>query len=88
MEFKRFADFLKEKDMVETHHANREAMDYDVKMQGFINRFPDIKEGEKIVKAAGYPSIKDFLNDRNPNKWSRLRIPGQRNYVGQEEGGF
>ena len=82
MEFKRFAQFLKERDhgMSEAISANKEAMAFDTKIQAFHNRFPD-GDGERIVKMAGYPDIRSFLHDPDENKWAKLKIPGQDNYV-------
>lgn len=77
MEFKKFAKYVQEKEMAE----NKAAFNFDVKIQQFRNRFPN-GEGSKIVKDAGYPSIRHFLHDGDERKWSKLKIPGQSNYVG------
>ena len=82
MEFKRFADYLKERDkgVFEAVTANKEAMAFDTKLAAFHNRFPD-GNGEEIVKANGYPDIRSFLHDGGKKKWAKLKIPGQGNYV-------
>ncbi len=81
MRFKPFAEFVKERAVLEAEaHANKEAMTYDTKIQGFHHRFPD-GDGEKIIKAAGYKDVPAFLHDTDERKWTRLQIPGQDNYV-------
>ena len=82
MRFQKFNDFLKERDISEVNASlNRTALDYDKRLAQFNGRFSDPKQGEEIVKSAGYNSIGAFLSDPNQKKWSRLRIPGQQNYV-------
>lgn len=76
MVFKRFREYLEEKTLDE----NRAAMEFDTKLRAFRNRFPN-GEGEEIIRAAGYKDVRDFLHDPDERKWSRLRIPGQGNYV-------
>lgn len=81
MELRSFSDFVKERDLIEAHHANKEAMNFDVKMRTFLNRFPE-GEGERIVQAAGFKNVRDFLHHPNEKeKYSWLRTPGQDNYV-------
>ena len=78
------AEFLKERDQyVEANDAlNRPALDYaDRKLAQFNARFSDPKEGEEIVKKAGYPSVGAFVADADDRKWSKLRMPGQENYT-------
>lgn len=75
MRFQKFNEFLHKREGV-----NRTAFDYDRKLAQFNSRFKDHKEGEKIVLAAGYGSISEFLRDKDERKWSRLKIPGQENY--------
>ena len=88
MRFQKFNDFLKERELGESHgtHSgndklNRPALDYDRKLAQFNARFNDPKEGEHIVKLAGYKSVGEFLSDPDERKWSRLKIPGQENYT-------
>lgn len=59
---------------------NKKAAEYDTKLAQFNARFPD-GDGAEIVQAAGWQSIQDFVQDPDPGKWSKLRIPGQENYV-------
>lgn len=82
MEFKRFVDFLKEKGILEMN-ANKEAMSFDTKIAAFRNRFQGMPHDKQleILKTAGYNSIPDFLHDGDMKKWTKLRIPGQENYV-------
>jgi hypothetical protein len=81
MSFRKFQDFLRERDLAESHGLNRSALDYDRKLTQFNSRFDDPKQGEEIIKAAGYSSIAQFLADSDDRKWSKLRMPGQKNYV-------
>ena len=83
MSFKKFNDFLQEREIIESNNTllNRTALNYDRKLAQFNSRFDDPKQADDIVRAAGYRSVSDFVVDRNSNKWSKLRIPGQGNYV-------
>jgi len=83
MRFRKFNDFLKEREVSESHNdsLNRTALDYDKKLAQFNARFSDPKQGENIVRAAGYKSVGAFVMDPDQKKWSKLRIPGQENYV-------
>lgn len=82
MRLRKFNDFLKERDISEINRSlNRTALDYDKKLTQFNGRFNDPAQGEEIVKSAGYNSIGEFINDPDQKKWSKLRIPGQQNYV-------
>jgi hypothetical protein len=82
MRFRKFNDFLKEREVSESNDSlNRTALDYDKKLAQFNARFDDPKQGENIVKAAGYKSVGAFIMDPDQKKWSKLRIPGQENYV-------
>lgn len=87
MEFKRFAQFLKER-LTEESHANKEAMEFDTCMRTIRNRFPNqsVEEIEKIIKTAGYNSIRDLAAalKKDQNVWQRIKMPRQGNYVGQE----
>lgn len=88
MEFKSFAQFLKERGLNEDAHANKEAMEFDSYMQMIRNRFGDmpVDQQEKIVQTAGYKNLTQLAHalKRDPNVWQRIRIPGQENYVGQK----
>jgi hypothetical protein len=82
MRFRKFDDFLKEREVSESNGSlNRTALDYDKKLAQFNARFSDPQQGENIVKAAGYKSVGAFVMDSDQRKWSKLRIPGQENYV-------
>lgn len=83
MRFRKFNDFLKERDVSESNNGslNRTALDYDKKLAQFNARFDDPQQGDNIVKAAGYKSVGAFVMDPDHKKWSKLRIPGQQNYV-------
>lgn len=84
MRFRKFQDFLKEREVAESHHhagLNRTAFDYDKRLAQFNARFSDPAEGERIVRAAGYKSVGEFVSDPDERKWSRLKMPGQENYV-------
>lgn len=83
MHFQKFDDFLKKREVSESTNTslNRTALDYDKKLTQFNARFSDPKQGLSIVNAAGYKSVGEFIMDPNQSKWSRLRIPGQKNYV-------
>jgi len=83
MRFRKFNDFLKDRDVSESANGslNRAALDYDKKLAQFNARFDDPQQGESIVRAAGYKSVGEFVMDPNQKKWSKLRIPGQQNYV-------
>ena len=76
MKFKKFQEYLNERQDI-----NRGALDYDKKLAQFNARFDDPKQGAEIVKKAGYKSVGHFISDPNEKKWSKLRIPGQENYV-------
>jgi hypothetical protein len=78
--FKKFIDFVNEKNLEESA-LNKAAMEYDRKVKEFSSRFQDHKEGENIVKSAGYKDVHHFLSDPDTKKWSKLKIPGQKNYV-------
>lgn len=89
MRFQKFQEFLKEREVDETvapaigtpnEKLNRTAFSQDRERVIFNNRFPDPKEGERIIKLAGYKSVAEFLQDPNPRKWANLKIPGQENY--------
>jgi hypothetical protein len=80
MSIRKFNEFLKDREIIESG-LNRSAMDYSKKLAEFNARFDDPKQGEEIVKSAGYASIGDFLRDTNERKWSKLKMPGQENYV-------
>jgi hypothetical protein len=90
MRFQKFEEFLKEREVTELAAApaigipndklNRTAFAQDQERVIFNNRFPDPKEGEHIIKLAGYRSVAEFLQNPDPRKWSRLKIPGQENY--------
>lgn len=88
MEFKRFAEFLKEREVSEsaepdTTGYNRDAMTFDTKRQAVLNRFGgDVKKALEVIQGAGYKDIRDFVSAPEKGKWERLRIPGQKNYVG------
>jgi hypothetical protein len=104
--FRKFAEFLKERDVSEsslihdekikkTHGprpklgfqkhlhdpVNRHALEYEKNLAAFNGRFDNPREAEAIVKAAGYGSVAEFVNDPDEGKWCRLKIPGQENYV-------
>lgn len=82
MRFRKFDDFLKEREVSESNGSlNRTALDHDKKLAQFNARFSDPQQGENIVKAAGYENVGAFIMSPNPRKWSKLRIPGQENYV-------
>jgi hypothetical protein len=82
MYFQKFNDFLKKREISEANGSlNRTAMDFDKKLTQFNARFNDPKQGDEVVKSAGYKSVADFVSDPNQKKWSKLRIPGQENYV-------
>jgi len=83
MRFRKFDDFLKEREVSESYSGslNRTALDYDKKLAQFNARFDDPKQGDEIVRAAGYKSVGAFVTDPDQKKWSRLKIPGQQNYV-------
>ena len=82
MRFLKFNEFLKDRDVSESNNTlNRTALDYDKILAQFNARFDDPKQAEDIVRSAGYSSVTAFVNDPNPKKWSRLRVPGQENYV-------
>ena len=59
---------------------NKRAAQFDIKLAQFNARFPD-GNGAEIVQAGGWSNVQDFLMDPDPSKWSKLRIPGQQNYV-------
>lgn len=89
MRFQKFNEFLKEREVAEVaapaigtpnDKLNRTAFDLDKERVIFNNRFSDPREGEKIIKIAGYRSVAEFLHDKNPRKWASLKIPGQENY--------
>lgn len=80
MNFPKFADFLKEKQNLE-ESINRTAVDYEKRLAEFRARFSDPAEAEEVVKKAGYASVSAFVSDPSDRKWSRLRIPGQGNYI-------
>lgn len=89
MRFQKFNEFLKEREVAEAaapaigtpnDKLNRTAFSQDRERVTFNNRFSDPKEGEKVIKIAGYDSVADFLQDKNPRKWANLKIPGQDNY--------
>ena len=89
MRFRKFNEFLKERE-VEEHAApaigtpndklNRTAFDMDKERITFNNRFSDPKEGEKVVRLAGYGSVTEFFRDKNPRKWATLKMPGADNW--------
>lgn len=80
--FRKFDEYLKDREVSETNGSlNRTALDYDKKLAQFNARFDDPKQAADIVRSAGYNSVAAFVNDPNPKKWSRLRMPGQENYV-------
>ena len=85
MRLQKFSEFFKNRELVEdsspNKNLNRSALDYDRKLAQFNARFSDPKKGSEIVQSAGYKTIGDFLNDRDERKWSKLREPGQENYV-------
>ena len=85
MRLQKFSEFFKNRELVEfsspNAHLNRSALDYDRKLAQFNSRFSDPKQGVEIVQAAGYKSVGDFLNDPDERKWSKLKEPGQQNYV-------
>ena len=83
MRFRKFNEFLQEREVIESHGGalNRSALDYDRKLAQFNARFDDPKQGEDIIKAAGYKSIGAFVSDPDERKWSKLKMPGQENYT-------
>ena len=85
MQLQKFSEFLKNRGLVEfsspNANLNRPALDFDRKLSQFNARFSDPKKGLEIVNAAGYKSVGDFLNDPDERKWSKLKEPGQQNYV-------
>ena len=85
MQLQKFSEFLKNRGLVEfsspNANLNRSAVSYDTKLAQFNSRFSDVKQGQEIVQAAGYKSVGDFLNDPDERKWSKLKEPGQQNYV-------
>lgn len=83
MRFQKFNDFLKDREVSESANGslNRPALDYANKLAQFNARFDDPKQAEEIVKSAGYKSVGAFVSDPDQKKWSRLRMPGQQNYV-------
>ena len=80
MHFKKFTEFLKQREVVE-ENLNRSALDYDKKLAQFNSRFSDPKQAAEILSSAGYKNIRSFVSDPNENKWSKLKMPGQENYV-------
>jgi hypothetical protein len=90
MRFRKFNEFLKEREVEESaapaigtpnDKLNRSAFDLDRERVVFNNRFSDPKEGEKVVMLTGrYKSVADFLRDKNPRKWATLKMPGADNW--------
>lgn len=84
MEFKRFAEFLKER-VDEEVTANKEAMEFDAVRQAVMNRFGDMPMDKQleIIRGAGFQGHRDFAAalKKNPNLFQKVKIPGQDNYV-------
>jgi hypothetical protein len=81
MMLKKFVDFLREREFLETHEEHPHKW-YDSQWQLFHNRFGDDMElADKVIRRAGYRDRLEFIQDRNEQKYSKLKIPGQDNYV-------
>lgn len=79
MSILKFNEFLKNRKLSE----NQQALEYDRNMATYRNRFGDMpsQEVEKIIQAAGYHTIPQFIADKNDAKWQKLRMPGQENFA-------
>lgn len=84
MNFQKFSEFLKNREIDESYQnkkLNRSALDYDKRLAQFNGRFKDPQEADGIIRAAGYATVGAFVNDPDERKWSKLKMPGQQNYV-------
>lgn len=79
--FQKFSEYRKGRELAEAVGLNRPALDFDKKLAEFNSRFDNPRQGEEVVLAAGYNSVRQFLADPDPRKWGRLKIPGQENYT-------
>lgn len=75
VKFLKFSDYVSSRTNLD---ENRKANEFATALAQFQGRFG--KNGEAIVKANGYASVAAFLQDKDHEKWAKLRIPGQDNY--------
>lgn len=84
MKFECFAEYLQKR--IDEETANKEAMNFDATIQTVMNRFGDMPMDQQLelIKSAGYENHRDFAHalQKNPHLFQKVRIPGQKNYVG------
>ena len=73
MQFQKFQEFLKTRDIYEWG-INNPDLESGRRRLEFNRRFPDKEEGEKIVRASGWRDSNEFLNDKNERKWTKLKF--------------